>query len=165
MAAARGRRDGSVRRLAARPDAAAPSSCDAEACTAAGGGAAQLSAAQLSAPPARRRRRSDEHGAGVERALRRDGVRARQHDLHGQGRGLLQAAALLDRVSLLRRLLLWLQPLPARAGTRSAVEVHPWQCPSLAPAPPQGSGFGAPRKRPAHWAPSHCLGCSRLHSR
>ena len=37
--------------------------------------------------------------------------------------------------------------------------------PSSAPAPPQGapggSGqLGPPRKRPAHWAPSHCLGCS-----
>ena len=40
-----------------------------------------------------------------------------------------------------------------------------WQCPSSAPVPPQdapgGSGqLGAPRKRPAHCAPSHCLGCS-----
>ena len=140
MAAARGRCDGSVRRLAARPDAAAPSSCDAEACTAAGGGAAQLSA-----PAARRRRRSDEHRAGVERALRRDGVRAREHDLHGQGRGLLQAAALADRVSLLRRLLLWLQPLPARAGTRSMLNVDPWQCPSSAPAPAQGAPGGSGR--------------------
>ena len=41
----------------------------------------------------------------------------------------------------------------------------PWQRPSSAPAPPQGapggSGqLGTPRKRPTHWAPSHCLGCS-----
>ena len=42
----------------------------------------------------------------------------------------------------------------------------PWQQrPSSAPAPPQGvpggSGqLGTPRERPAHWAPSHCLGCS-----
>ena len=41
----------------------------------------------------------------------------------------------------------------------------PWQCPSSAPVPPQGapggSGqLGAPGKRPAHWTPSHCLGCS-----
>ena len=40
-----------------------------------------------------------------------------------------------------------------------------WQCPSSAPVPPQGapggSGqLGLPRKRPAHWAPSHCPGCS-----
>ena len=39
------------------------------------------------------------------------------------------------------------------------------QCPSSAPAPPQGapggSGqLGTPRERPALWAPSHCLGCS-----
>ena len=41
----------------------------------------------------------------------------------------------------------------------------PWQCPSSAPAPPSGvfvdpGQLGTPRKRPAHWAPSHCLGCS-----
>ena len=41
-----------------------------------------------------------------------------------------------------------------------------WQCPSSAPAPPQGapsgSGqLGTPRRRPSHWAPNHCLGCSR----
>ena len=41
----------------------------------------------------------------------------------------------------------------------------PWQCPSSAPAPPQGapedSGrLGTPRKRLSHWAPSHCLGFS-----
>ena len=47
----------------------------------------------------------------------------------------------------------------------SMVRVLPWQRTSSAPAPPQGapdgSGqLGAPRKRPAHWAPSHCLGCS-----
>eukprot|EP00964_Phaeocystis_antarctica_P155758 scaffold125079_cov51-Phaeocystis_antarctica.AAC.3 len=37
--------------------------------------------------------------------------------------------------------------------------------PSSLPAPPQGAPGGSgqlstPRKRPAHWAPSHCLGCS-----
>ena len=41
----------------------------------------------------------------------------------------------------------------------------PWQCPSTAPMPPQGapggSGqLGTPSKRPAHWPPSHSLGCS-----
>ena len=56
------------------------------------------------------------------------------------------------------------------AGTRwacaSAWSKCPrWQCPSLAPTSPQGapvdSGqLGTPRKRPAYWAPSHCLGCS-----
>ena len=39
------------------------------------------------------------------------------------------------------------------------------QCPSSAPAPPQGapggSGWlGTPRARLSHWAPSQCLGCS-----
>ena len=47
---------------------------------------------------------------------------------------------------------------------RSGVKVAPplWQGRSSAPVPPQG-GSGqlvTPRKRPAHWAPSHCLGCS-----
>ena len=46
-----------------------------------------------------------------------------------------------------------------------AVRVTPWQGPSSAAAPPQGSPggsgqLGAPRKRPAHRAPSHRLGCS-----
>ena len=41
----------------------------------------------------------------------------------------------------------------------------PWQCPSSAPAPPQGapggSGWrGTPRAMPSHWAPCHRLGCS-----
>ena len=55
---------------------------------------------------------------------------------------------------------------PLRSARRgSMVRVLPWQRPSSAPAPPQGapggSGqLGTPRKRPAHWAPSHCLGCS-----
>ena len=45
------------------------------------------------------------------------------------------------------------------------VKVPPGQRPSSAPAPPQGapggSGqLGTPRKRPALWAPSHCLECS-----
>ena len=40
----------------------------------------------------------------------------------------------------------------------------PWHCPSSAPAPPQGAPggpgqLGTPRKRPANWMPSHCLGC------
>ena len=47
---------------------------------------------------------------------------------------------------------------------RSTVKVPPWQRASSAPVPPQGapggSGqLGTPMKRPAHWAPSHCLGC------
>ena len=51
--------------------------------------------------------------------------------------------------------------LGATAGSKCA----PWQCPSLAPVPLQGvpGGFGqlgTPRKKPAHLAPSHCLGCS-----
>ena len=49
---------------------------------------------------------------------------------------------------------------------RSMVKVPPWQRSSSAPVPPQGAPggsvqLGTPRKRPAHWAPSHCLGCSR----
>ena len=40
-----------------------------------------------------------------------------------------------------------------------------WRRPSSAPAPPQGAPGGSgqpgtPRKRPDHWVPSHCLGCS-----
>ena len=47
---------------------------------------------------------------------------------------------------------------------RSTIKVPPWQRASSAPVPPQGapggSGqLGTPMKRPAHWAPSHCLGC------
>ena len=47
----------------------------------------------------------------------------------------------------------------------SMVKAPSWQRPSPTPVPPQGapggSGWlGAPRKRPARWAPSHCLGCS-----
>eukprot|EP00964_Phaeocystis_antarctica_P103123 scaffold68417_cov45-Phaeocystis_antarctica.AAC.1 len=43
-------------------------------------------------------------------------------------------------------------------------EVTPWQCPSSAPVPaqgtPGGSGqLGTPRAKLSHWAPSHCLGC------
>ena len=50
-------------------------------------------------------------------------------------------------------------------GSHSTLEVPPWQRPSSAPAPPRGapsgSGqLGTPRERPAHWAPSDCLGCS-----
>jgi FkbM family methyltransferase len=54
------------------------------------------------------------------------------------------------------------------------VEVAPRKCLSSAPAPPQGAPGGSGqlgnrRKRPAHWAPSHCLGggarASRLQSR
>eukprot|EP00964_Phaeocystis_antarctica_P137268 scaffold101780_cov42-Phaeocystis_antarctica.AAC.1 len=52
--------------------------------------------------------------------------------------------------------------LPSLAGGTPA-----WsKCPcASAPVPPQrapgGSGrLGTPRKRPTHWAPSHCLGCS-----
>ena len=45
------------------------------------------------------------------------------------------------------------------------VKGQPGRCPSSAPVPPQGApgGFdqlGTPRKRPAHWAPCHCLECS-----
>ena len=45
------------------------------------------------------------------------------------------------------------------------VKVSSWLCPRSAPLPPQGapgcSGqLGTLRVRPAHWAPSHCLGCS-----
>ena len=48
----------------------------------------------------------------------------------------------------------------------SAVKPPPWQqCPSSAPAPPQSAPggseqLGTPRRRPALWTPSHCLGCS-----
>ena len=40
-----------------------------------------------------------------------------------------------------------------------------WRRRSSAPAPPQGAPGGSgqpgtPRKRPDHWVPSHCLGCS-----
>ena len=53
-------------------------------------------------------------------------------------------------------------PPIARAGAARTVKVTPRQCRSSAPAPPQGmprgSGqLGTRRKRPAHWAPSHCL--------
>ena len=46
----------------------------------------------------------------------------------------------------------------------SRVKVPPWQRPSSAPAAPQGAPggsrqLGTPKKRPTHWAPSHCLGC------
>ena len=45
------------------------------------------------------------------------------------------------------------------------VKVPPWQRSSSAPVPPQGAPggsvqLGTPRKRPAQWPPSHCLGCS-----
>ena len=45
------------------------------------------------------------------------------------------------------------------------VKVQPGQCPSSAPAPPQGapggSGqLGTPSARPNHWAPRHSLGRS-----
>ena len=47
------------------------------------------------------------------------------------------------------------------------VKVQPGHCPSSAPVPRQGAPdglgplgpLGAPRERPAHWAPGHCLGC------
>ena len=47
----------------------------------------------------------------------------------------------------------------------SMAKVPPGQRPSSAPVPPQGapggSGqLGTPRKRPSHWTPSQCLGCS-----
>ena len=60
-----------------------------------------------------------------------------------------------------------LQRLMADRGVEpdSMVKVVPWLCPSSAPVPPRsapgGSGqLGTPRKCPAHWAPSHSLGCS-----
>ena len=60
-----------------------------------------------------------------------------------------------------------LQRLMADRGVEpdSMVKVAPWLCPSSAPVPPRnapgGSGqLGTPRKCPAHWAPSHGLGCS-----
>ena len=45
------------------------------------------------------------------------------------------------------------------------VKGAPWQCPGSAPVLPQGAPGGSgqlstPRKRPSHWAASHCLGCS-----
>ena len=45
------------------------------------------------------------------------------------------------------------------------LKVPPWERPSAAQAPPQGAPhgslqLGAPRERPAYWAPSHSLGCS-----
>eukprot|EP00964_Phaeocystis_antarctica_P115863 scaffold79849_cov53-Phaeocystis_antarctica.AAC.1 len=45
------------------------------------------------------------------------------------------------------------------------VKAPPWQRPSSALAPPHaapgGSGqLSTPRKRPAHWTPRRCLGCS-----
>ena len=53
----------------------------------------------------------------------------------------------------------------ARLLRRSMVKVQFGQCPSSAPVPPQGAPGGselsAPRERPALWAPSCCLGCSR----
>ena len=47
----------------------------------------------------------------------------------------------------------------------SRVKAQSGQRPSSAPVPPQGTPGGSgrcgtPRERPAHWAPSHCLGCS-----
>ena len=47
----------------------------------------------------------------------------------------------------------------------SVVKVQSGQGPSSAPVPPRGTPGGSgqlvtPRKRPAHWAPSHRLGCS-----
>ena len=50
-------------------------------------------------------------------------------------------------------------------GAVACVKVQSGQCPSSAPVPPQGapggSGqLGTRRKRPARWAPSHCLGRS-----
>eukprot|EP00964_Phaeocystis_antarctica_P059754 scaffold35523_cov53-Phaeocystis_antarctica.AAC.3 len=47
----------------------------------------------------------------------------------------------------------------------STVKARSLQCPGSARVPPQGapggSGqLGTPRTRPAHWAPSHGLGCS-----
>ena len=53
----------------------------------------------------------------------------------------------------------------ARLLRSSMVKVQSGQCPSSAPAPPQGApgGYGqlsTPRERPALWAPSRCRGCS-----
>ena len=47
----------------------------------------------------------------------------------------------------------------------SRVKVAPRQGPCSAPVLRQGASggskqLGTPGKRPAHWAPSHCLGCS-----
>ena len=47
----------------------------------------------------------------------------------------------------------------------STVKVPPWQCPSSAPAAPQGAAGGSgqlcsPRERPSHWAPRPHLGDS-----
>ena len=57
------------------------------------------------------------------------------------------------------------EPRSPGALPSSTVNVPAWQCLSSAPAVPQGapggSGkLGTRRKRPTHWAPSHCLWCS-----
>ena len=50
-------------------------------------------------------------------------------------------------------------------GIAASSKCRSWQCPSSATAPHEGAPGGSgqlrtPRKRPAHWAPCHCLGCS-----
>ena len=57
-----------------------------------------------------------------------------------------------------------------KAAQHGHSKVPPWQCPSSAPVPAQGTPGGSgqlstPRARPSHWAPSpwvpsHRLGCS-----
>eukprot|EP00964_Phaeocystis_antarctica_P077861 scaffold48381_cov62-Phaeocystis_antarctica.AAC.8 len=59
------------------------------------------------------------------------------------------------------------QPLRCRSLRCSAselqasllAEVPPWRCPSSAPVPLPGGSGQLDRKRLAHGAPSHCLGC------
>ena len=55
-------------------------------------------------------------------------------------------------------------PLEAR-GASAWSECHPLQCPSSAPAPPQGASggpmhLGTPGVGPGHWDPSHGHSCS-----
>ena len=113
---------------------------------------------RTAAPP--HRRTAAPHRAGANFAGRRadipDGDReALPFGLHGAHPQHLQAA--LPR--LRPHLLLPLRAHPSRVKVPFLAAPQPDSCASQ--CTPDGSGrLGTPRKRPAHWAPSHCLGCS-----
>ena len=78
---------------------------------------------------------------------------------------LFQAATACDEEHAPQVALLVERAFAGEAGQHGQRECAPWQCPSSAAAPPQGASgssgwLSAPRKRPAHWEPSHCLGSS-----
>ena len=99
-------------------------------------------------------------------------------DVADEARRQLLSTMKLEALQLEARVPVELSPCqfrPEHEGVPAWSKCHPWQCPSSAPAAPEGAPGGsgqldAPRVRPSHLAPSHrlgirasCLQSRRLH--